>query len=87
MDWERARVSAEVLRITWAGRIRTLLRAAAVGAVALGGWNLFIGPPVAALGTYRVWVAQVTGTLAPTVADIALIALGLVAVLVLSALS
>lgn len=85
MDTERARVTLEVWWVRLASRVRTLLRALAVLAVALAGGNLLIGaylPPL--LAAYRPAMLDLVGTSSILLADIALLTIGLVTVLALS---
>jgi len=71
MDKERLRVTLEVWAVRWLGRGRTLARLVAILAVAAGGAD---------------FVLQGGATFGPT-ADLALFVGGLVAVLVLSAVT
>lgn len=90
MDVERLRVQFEVVWTRWRGRVTVVALAAAVAAVALGGYNLLVAPLTtlpAGPTAYRDVLTRVTpaADIAPG-ADVALIVVGLATWLVVSRL-
>ena len=86
MDSERARTTIEVWWLRWSGRLRTVGRAAGVAGVALGGFNLVFADVAggALLTGYRGPIVELTPVGVGVLADLILVAVGLVTVLLLS---